>query len=296
MPKYALARVTSALVGLTLAAGTVGLTAGSAQAQSVGSGSLSFSGDAGDYISGGGSYSYSTDAQDGLTVSANTDNGVVSVSVTGANGDWWSLDLAAPSGQALRPGAYTDANRYPFNGTGPGLDLSGNGRGCNTLTGSFTVDDLAFGPNGYVQTLDASFEQHCEGDAAAARGEVHIHNPAPPEQLDLGVAVAVNGTAGSLNGNAAVRGTVTCNQPVDVTVSGNVTQVKKKVLIRGPFSTSVACRPGAEVTWTAQAVPTGTTPFQKGDVEVQAQASATDPNYGGTVTAGETTAVHLSRD
>jgi hypothetical protein len=291
-----LARVTSALaMVLTLAFGTACLTAGTAQAQAVTSGSLTFSGDPGDYISGGQSYAYSTDDQDGLTVYSNPGDGVVSVSVNAANGDWWTLDLAAPSGQALQPGDYTDANRYPFNGTGPGLSFDGNGRGCNTLTGSFTVDDVAFGPNGYVQTLDATFEQHCEGGTAATRGEVHIHNPAPPEQLDLGLAVAVNGTADSLNGNAVIQGSVSCNQAVKVALSGDVTQVQKDFILRGQFSTSVQCTPGAAVDWTAQAVPTGTTPFRKGDVEVRAQASATDPNYGQQVTAGTTTPVTLDK-
>jgi hypothetical protein len=55
-------------------------------------------------------------------------------------------------------------------GAGPGVSLDGNGRGCNTLTGTFTVLDAVFGRNGYVQTFDATFEQHCEGGETAARG------------------------------------------------------------------------------------------------------------------------------
>lgn len=47
---------------------------------------------------------------------------------------------------------------------------------------------------GRAGRLDATFEQHCEGGTAAARGEVRIGNPAPPEQLGLGLAVAVDGT------------------------------------------------------------------------------------------------------
>jgi hypothetical protein len=72
------------------------------------------------------------------------------------NGDWWFLDLAAPSGQVLAPGTYTGAPRNPFNSFAePDLSVGGNGRGCNTLTGSFTISNVVFGPNGYVQTLDA---------------------------------------------------------------------------------------------------------------------------------------------
>jgi hypothetical protein len=287
-------RALVAALSLTAAVGGNLLVAGSAHAQPVSTGTLSFSGDSGDYISGGKSYSYSTDGGDGLKVSS-ANGSTLSVSVNAYNGDWWYLDISAPSGQTLVPGTYTDAHRYPFNGTGPGLALFGNGRGCNTLTGSFTIVNAVFGPNGYVQTFDATFEQHCEGAAEAARGEVHIANPPPPPALALQLAVATDGTASTLNGNATVHGTVSCNTPTTVNLSGTVVQVVKQVLIRGSFSTQVACLPGAPIPWTGTAVPTGTTPFQKGDAEVKTQASGYDSQYGTYVTVSDTTTVTLSK-
>ncbi|MFB8120895.1 hypothetical protein ACFQ6U_22540 [Streptomyces sp. NPDC056465] len=298
MPGRTLARGAAVLtLALSMATGTTGLLSGTqAHAQPVTDGSLAFSGDEGDWISGGESYAYSTDSQDTVSVTGSSDNRVVSVSVAGANGDWWYLDLAAPAGATLAPGTYDGATRYPFNEAAePGLDLSGNGRGCNTLTGTFTVTAVEFGPRGYVEELDASFEQHCEGGGSAARGEVHIDNPAPPAELGLGLAVALDGTASTLNGKATLHGTVSCNKPVHVEVAGDVTQVKRKQLIRGSYATSVECVPGAPVAWTAKAVPTGSVPFQRGDVEVEARATATDPDYDQPVTAGETVAVHLSK-
>ncbi|MDC2956570.1 hypothetical protein PO587_19035 [Streptomyces gilvifuscus] len=298
LPRRVLGRATATFaLALAMATGTTGLLAGSeAHALPVTEGSFSFSGDDGDYISGGRSYTYATASQDHMNVTGNTDNGVVTVSVDGANGDWWSLNLSAPSGKALTPGTYTGATRYPFNeATEPGLSLSGNGRGCNQLTGTFTISAVEFGPQGYVKKLDASFEQHCEGSTPAARGEVHIENPAPPAELGLGLDIALNGTASSLNGKATFHGTVSCTKPVQVTVTGNVTQVKKRDLIRGSYSTSVACTPGAPVNWTGTAVPTGSVPFQKGDVEVEGHATATDPDYAQAVTVSETVAVHLTR-
>ena len=167
--------------GLALAASAGGLlVAGAADAQPAATASLSFSGDSGDFISQGTSWSYSTGNGDALNVTSSSGS-LVSVSVNAYNGDWWTLDLDAPGTQVLTPGTYAQAHRYPFNGTGPGLDLSGEGRGCNELTGSFTVTTAVFGPDGYVQTFDATFEQHCEGGSPAARGELHISNPpAPP--------------------------------------------------------------------------------------------------------------------
>ncbi|MEU9828348.1 hypothetical protein [Micromonospora chersina] len=171
-------RVLAAALSLTAAVGGL-LVAGTAQAQTVSTGSLSFRGDSGDYISQGKSYSYSTGNGDGLTVSSSTGS-TVSISVNAYNGDWWTLTFDAPGTQVLVPRTYTAAHRHPFNGTGPGLDLSGEGRGCNELTGSFTISKAVFGPQGYVQTFDATFEQHCEGGDPAARGEVHISNRPPP--------------------------------------------------------------------------------------------------------------------
>lgn len=296
-PRRVLARATAALVlTLGLAGASTGLLSGAEAHAAPAAGSLSFSGDPDDYISGGRSYAYATASQDRLNISADNDRNHVSLSVDGANGDWWYLDFAAPSGKTLAPGTYTGATRHPFNEPDePGLSLSGNGRGCNTLTGSFTISAVEFGPQGYVQTLDATFEQHCEGGTAAARGEVHINNPAPPAELGLGLDVALDGTASALNGKATVHGTVSCTKPVQVAVAGDITQVKGQNLIRGSFSTSVPCTPGTPANWTATAVPTGSVPFQRGDVEVESRATATDPDYAQPVTAGETVAVRLRR-
>ncbi|MFE1785205.1 hypothetical protein ACFW9F_22185, partial [Streptomyces sp. NPDC059506] len=66
-------------------------------------------------------------------------------------------------------------------------------------------------------------------------------------------------------------------------------------LVKGSYSTAVSCEPGTPAAWTAVAVPSGSAPFIKGDAEVAARASATDPNYGGTVTVDRTVAVSLDK-
>lgn len=155
--------------------------------------------------------------------------------------------------------------------------------------------NAVFGPNGYVQTFDATYEQHCEGGETAARGEVHISNPAPPEPLDLELAVATDGKADRVNGNAVLHGTVTCSQPTSVSLDGAVTQIVKKVLVRGTFSTRVNCTPGSPVSWTAAAVPSGSTPFAKGKAEVITQAAGYDSEYDEYVTVNDTSVVTLSK-
>lgn len=81
--------------------------------------------------------------------------------------------------------------RNPFEAPGaPGLDFSGDGRGCNKLSGRFTVSEGRYGPQGLIRSLRARFEQHCEGAAPALRGEVRVTFPQPAVRAALRVIPA----------------------------------------------------------------------------------------------------------
>ena len=69
-------------------------------------------------------------------------------------------------------GVYEMAQRWPFNQPGhPGLSISGDGRGCNTLTGRFQVHRLELqAGTTMVQRALVSFEQHCEGGSNMLSG------------------------------------------------------------------------------------------------------------------------------
>src|SRR5262249_39659804 len=140
--------------------------------------SLSMTSQPGDYIGQGKTY-FLTPSTGTFTASRNYDNGV-SIDYQGVNpGDFWWLDFAAPNKATLVPGYYGNATRFPFQGpTEPGLDVAGDGRGSNTLTGSFTAKQAVYDPTGKVVTFDASFEQHSEGMTPALFGEIK-YNTAP---------------------------------------------------------------------------------------------------------------------
>lgn len=125
--------------------------------------------DPGDYIGAGSRYSY-TQANSVIAVTAS--GGFLSVSVQGDQ--QWSGEFQAPGAQTqLQPGSYTELRRYPFHDAAVGgLSWSGEGRGCNTLTGRFTIDHVTYA-NGVLTAIDLSFEQHCEGGPAALRGVIH---------------------------------------------------------------------------------------------------------------------------
>jgi len=93
-------------------------------------------------------------------------------------GDWW-LSLAARGNQPLATGAYEMAARSSFRGTSAGLDFSGQGRGCNTVQGRFSVLEVAYDSGGSVTKLAVNFEEHCEGLAPALYGELRVNSSIP---------------------------------------------------------------------------------------------------------------------
>ena len=138
----------------------------------------------GDYIGGGIEQLY-TSADTSFTANAPQDGGYFHASVIqGSYTHWWYLDMVAPYGQPFAVGSYTGAERAGFQTWGnPGLDVGGDGRGCNTLTGSFDVTEIAYATTGELLVFDATFEQHCEGWMPALYGRIRIENAPPPPDV-----------------------------------------------------------------------------------------------------------------
>lgn len=91
---------------------------------------------------------------------------VISVSIDptlSSQGSWWTADFAAPSGAGpLGVQVYPTAERYPFQPPGiAGLDVTGDGRGCNQSSGRFQVHHMAFA-NNQLSEFIVTFEQFCE--------------------------------------------------------------------------------------------------------------------------------------
>ena len=138
----------------------------------VGVWSLRMTSDAGDYIGQGQTWTHGPQT-DKLTAWGSPT--LVRLYLTNAEG-WWDGNFAAPPGQQLTQGTtYENAHRYPFNDNSPGLDVGGYGRGCNESTSRFTVDQLAFDPDGTLRTFQVTFEQHCEHAQPALRGTWTFH-------------------------------------------------------------------------------------------------------------------------
>jgi hypothetical protein len=140
--------------------------------------SISLQSDAGDYIGQGLTYEYS---QASAEISVTAADGRLQVTVNGDQG--WTGVFQLPSQQTrLEPGMYADLHGYPFEAATGGLSWSGEGRGCNTLTGWFAIDSVTY-RNDILATIDLRFEQHCEGGGPALHGTMHwdpADSTAPP--------------------------------------------------------------------------------------------------------------------
>lgn len=141
----------------------------------------------GDYIGQGEIREFGS--EDGtFSASVNFDNGV---SINFSGDEHWNVDFAAPQAVPLEPGAYEGATRFPFQSpTAPGLSVSGDGRGCNTLTGRFVVLEVEYADDTVV-SFAADFEQHCEGADPALFGSVRYNSTLGFEPQ---VSVTVNGS------------------------------------------------------------------------------------------------------
>jgi hypothetical protein len=202
------------------------LLAGSATLAQAGQNIFYFTSDPGDYIGGGQEVVY-TDLEAAFTAYDNYGGGVSASVTTPGFEHWWYLDFVPATG-TLQVGTYPLAERFPFQQPGhPGLSVSGDGRGCNTLTGQFTVRELVRDTvTGQIQAFAIDYEQHCEGFQPALYGQIRFNSDVPisgrPIRLNLEPAnnytgcVEAQGPAGTaitarvlgltdVNGGSALR-------------------------------------------------------------------------------------------
>src|SRR5205807_6754995 len=152
--------------------------------------------DVGDYIGGGQTYHY---AQADAVFAVTASGGHLAVTIRGDQS--WYGDFQAPSALSqLQPGTYGDLQRYPFHDPAKGgLSWYGEGRGCNTLSGWFTIDSVRY-VDGNLTAIGLRFEQHCEGGTTALHGTIIWRSDdttAPPGPVDPAPAGLWRPAAGS---------------------------------------------------------------------------------------------------
>lgn len=88
-------------------------------------------------------------------------------------------------GHELRVGRYTNVERASFATSGhAGLDVSQDGAGCNTISGSFEITNVVISSAGILQQLDMTFEQRCENGTGLLRGRFAYDASGAPISFD----------------------------------------------------------------------------------------------------------------
>jgi hypothetical protein len=90
----------------------------------------------------------------------------------------WHAEFSTKSiGVPLSPGTYANAQRAAFTDPNhPGLDVSGDGAGCNMISGQFTVIDMSTAADASttITSFTVTFEQHCEQGTNYNVGCIHF--------------------------------------------------------------------------------------------------------------------------
>jgi hypothetical protein len=98
---------------------------------------------------------------------------------------WALLQFSTASlGIGIQPGSYENVERAPFASTGhSGLDVSFQNRGCNTLSGTMTINRADF-VGTLISYFSVDFVQHCEGGTSFLAGQFTFDStPAPVPEL-----------------------------------------------------------------------------------------------------------------
>jgi len=121
---------------------------------------------------------------------------------------YWTLDFAAPNNAPLAVGVYENATRWPFQSSVlPGLDISGDGRGCNELSGNFEVLEVEYSQdNQSLVRFAANFTQHCENSPAPLEGSIYYNSTISPTPTPT--PTPTPGGTGDCNQANIKRGTV----------------------------------------------------------------------------------------
>jgi hypothetical protein len=264
----------------TVSAGVVGAGTAHAATPPVASGNVTFGGN--DWISANSAHSFSTSNGDYITVVAGSNTGLTVGFGTSVQNETGWLSFQAPAGQQLAVGTYTGALRANTP-SAPGLDLTFDFRGCNTVTGSFTIYQFAVGADGSIDSLNATFDQVCDNGPGETQGRVLINVAGPPAQA-ITASVAATGlvTTSRFGGQQfSVWGTVTCTQAGQVTLTGTLQQTGSPATAQ--LSGTSTCAPGSAFLWMVSgALPRpydGQSPPSPGSAVVVVTASGFDPYY-----------------
>lgn len=96
----------------------------------------------------------------------------------------WEFNFGAPGTLPPTPGSYANAARFA-SANNPGMDVWGEGRGCDETSGQFDVLEAQYGENREVKVLAIDFQQHCEGRPPTLRGWIRFNSAIPMRHVGV---------------------------------------------------------------------------------------------------------------
>jgi S1-C subfamily serine protease len=116
--------------------------------------------DSGDYIGQNKSWDFASSNNSKISVTQASEN-IVSFNISSFDISWMSFGFASETGKTLSKGLYSPAKRLPFRDSFNGIDIDGDGRGCNRILGAFYVHEYVVN-SGILEKAAIDFVQICE--------------------------------------------------------------------------------------------------------------------------------------
>src|SRR6185369_16385904 len=88
----------------------------------------------------------------------------------------YTVTFDGPDQSNLMAGRYSNAVLYPFNGSAPGLDVFGYGRGCGSVCGDFQVLEIQTNAAAQVAHFWVTFSLHCNCGAPTFSGDIRYNS------------------------------------------------------------------------------------------------------------------------
>ena len=128
----------------------------------------------GDYVGQGKTIQNTNAAAIHLTGTSGT------INVMLGSGSGYRVQFKAAEGTRLAVGTYPNADRMSSDGLSPGLDISGDGRGCNKSCGSFQIREIHSNSSGDVDRFWVTFTNRCECSMPPLTGEIRFNSKLAP--------------------------------------------------------------------------------------------------------------------
>jgi hypothetical protein len=135
-------------------------------------GKLTIAGEQGEYISSGHTLIFASPSNK-VTV---TQQGVGNLHIRFERGESeFDASFSTPAGERFEAREYNSAQRWNMADAGhPALEISGDGRGCGDIAGSFLVNNVGYDLDGSISKFSATFRQLCDDSKIESRGSVEL--------------------------------------------------------------------------------------------------------------------------